>query len=354
MKKYEHGGQVWQGNPDQWIDFSANINPDGCPPQIQDALQQAIQSVVFYPDANMKAATLQLSKFNGVPATSLLPTAGGIDGLHHAIGTIRPKRLIILTPAFVEYEHIGDIYDIPIIFHSLLGQNRRLKLDLEAIKTDLQEDDMLVICNPINPIGTAFDISFVRELLAITNQANAWLLIDEAFIHYCPSCSAKDEIGSNQKLVIAGSMTKLFAIPGVRLGYLIAHPNELSLLREKQMPWRISAFANEVCSKFDGLESFVENSIRENYHNRTWMSQTLTQLGIAVFPSQANFLLLDMKPINITAQSLASQLRKKQILIRNCENYRSLDEYFVRIAIKSREENQKFVQEISSILEVIK
>ena len=351
MKKYEHGGQVWQGNPAEWLDFSANINPAGCPLQIEETLRNAIESVVYYPDASMSDAIQQLSAFVGVQPNNVLPTAGGIDALQQAIGTIRPRRLVILTPVFVEYEHIGDIYGIPMCFHAIINEERTLQIDLEALRSAITARDLLIICNPINPVGTAFDLPFIQHLLEITTSANAWMLIDEAFIHYSPACSAKSMVAVHENLLIAGSMTKLFAIPGVRLGYLLAHETAMKTLKEKQMPWRISAFANAVCGVLAELDSFVEESLQANYHNREWMNRELTQMGIRVFPSQANFLLLDLMPINLTARDLAQELKKHTILIRNCENYRALDAYFARVAVKSETQNRQLLEHIRIIVE---
>lgn len=350
MKQYEHGGHVWEGNPNQWIDFSANINPLGCPNPMKKAMKEAIDCVQYYPEATMKQAIQQLCRFIGVNEQQVLPTSGGIDALNFIIRHVKPKRLMIFTPGFVEYEHIGVACDIPLLFVPIIKERNVVEVDFQYIESVIQEDDMLIVCNPVNPIGVAFNKEEMSKLLEIVKSTNAYMLIDEAFIHYCLDYSSKDKITQYSRLIIAGSLTKIFAIPGVRLGYIIANESLLSFLKERQMPWTLSTFATSVTMVLDNMEHFCEQSIKQNETNRAKLKDELANLGLTVFPSESNFLFLDIKKTGVTVEQIAKQLKQSNILIRNCSNYRELDEYYMRVAVKNEQDNQWLVNVMKRIL----
>ena len=143
---------------------------------------------------------------------------------------------------------------------------------------------------------------------------------------------------------MAGSLTKRFWVPGVGIVYLLAHESMMKRLSATQMPWAISAFASAILSQLDNVDGYVKKSIAGNEKRRRVLRAALEDLGFLVYPSAANFLFVNTGPFGCSARKLADVLRKKHILIRDCSNYRDLDGYGMRIAVKNEESNRVLVE----------
>ncbi len=348
MERFEHGGRVWDRDPGEWLDYSSNLNPLGCPEPMKEALYRAIDESVYYPDVQMRSSVRSLATYLEVKEENVLPESGGIEALHHAIRTVMPGRIIIMTPAFVEYEHIGEIYDIPMVFLPLLREGQA-ELDLERIEEELRVNDLLIVCNPSNPLGVAFEKSQLQLLLDTVKRKEARLLIDEAFIDFCPERSLKDLVAAEPRMLIAGSLTKIFAVPGVRIGYLLAHESTIAELKSSQMPWVLSAFASAIVSELGGMQEYVEESLALNERNRRDLVRELSSMGYRVYPSEANFLFVDTRNTERSASEIATLLKEKKILVRDCSNYRDTDEYAMRLAVKSEDDNCRLVAALQEI-----
>ncbi|MBT3320526.1 MAG: aminotransferase class I/II-fold pyridoxal phosphate-dependent enzyme, partial [Clostridia bacterium] len=221
MKRFEHGGDVWHGNPSEWVDFSSNINMLGCPDFVERALSEAMQEVSFYPQVDMELAIDGLSQMLDVASERILPTNGGIAALDLAITKLRPARVVVVSPTFVEYERIAVVHDIDFVDISMIKGRREIAFPMAELMDEIKRDDMLIICNPSNPTGFGVEQDAMRKVLDLTVEKGAMLLVDEAFVDFCDGLSVRDEISRYANLIIAGSLTKMFAVPGVRLGYLL-------------------------------------------------------------------------------------------------------------------------------------
>lgn len=351
QNKYEHGGKVWDGVPDRWMDFSANINPLGCPSVIRDEIKKAVQYIGYYPDADMKSATRNIADYLGVDKSCVLPTNGGISALHHIVQTAKPQRVIILAPCFVEYRHIAEVGNAKVVVLPLLNGRHSVELPIDDIKSVARAGDMLIICNPVNPIGHAFSKDEIINCIEIMNSCGGYIVIDEAFIDYRPENTMTSYIEDNDRLIIAGSLTKMFAIPGVRLGYICAKNNTIDSMKSVQMPWVLSCFASAATNGLKDINEFVERSIESNNVNRRALKKRLEELGVYVFDSCANFLFADLKDVGVTAKRLAMRLREENILIRDCSNYDMIDECYARFAVKSKHDNDSLLKAIKGVLD---
>jgi threonine-phosphate decarboxylase len=351
MKKYQHGGDVWNGNPSEWLDFSANMNLLGRPKTIDDAINNAMDDIGYYPDIAMKSAKAGLADFLGMSENCVLVTSGGISALDLAISKTKPKRVVCFVPCFVEYERICGVNEIPFIPFPILEDGFKVKIDESKLEKILEKGDMLIVCNPVNPIGYSFEKTIMVRLIDIAKAANATVLVDEAFIAFCGKNSVIGEIENRENLIIAGSLTKIFCIPGIRLGYIACNAKTISALTKYQTPWAISCFASKICESLgDETKAFVKKSGEATKVARTRLKADLQKLGAYVLPSSANFLLVDLSDKNITAKQVQEKLKIQKILIRNCENYLSLNQHHMRVAVKSEGENRILISNLAAIL----
>ena len=320
-----HGGDVWQGGaPGEYLDFSANLNPEGSPQWVRAAMLRGLENARFYPDLRQGAAVAGLSAHLGLPEACILPTAGGIEAIACAAGL--SKRHAVAQPTFQEYG-------------ALCGAHRDVKRS-ELANYRPEPGETLWLCNPNNPTGEALPRGDMSALLEKLEAVGGRLVVDEAFIDYCPEHSVRYAVCDHPALIVLGSLTKVLAIPGVRLGYLAAHPSAMEGLRERLLPWRLNCVADAVAAALPGHGAEFREIRRLNTVRREAFAAALAAIGVKAHPSYANFLLCDfgrdMRPE-------IERLRERGILVRPCGMFPGLTHGHVRLCVRTEGENGRLV-----------
>lgn len=325
-----HGGCVWDtGNPSEWIDFSANLRPEGPSPWIEKAVLEAGGTVRYYPDTEMRRAREGLSRFLDVPEDCVLPVPGGIAAIDLALG-LSPGRVLIQPPTFGEYAGRAAVRGRP----------------CEIWAGTCRKGDTLAVCNPNNPTGV---ITAPPDLLSLWETLSAGggsLFVDEAFIEYCPEYSMRRYIRGD--LIVGGSLSKILGTPGIRLGYLCAIPETIALLRRRMFPWPLDAFASEIAARLPEHMDEIRSDAGLNAARRGVFANRLRELGAEVYSSESNFLLADFHR-DMTAA--AGRLRSRGIIVRTCSSF-GLPDSFWRLAVRTEADNMRLINELEDILHV--
>ena len=339
-----HGGNVWRsGPPGRWLDFSANLRPGGPPEWVREALRVGLDAAAYYPDPGMRAAREALGRYLGVDSEWVLPTAGGISAIDLAAGLPAPG-MRTFSPCFGEYAQLAanrgrEVRTLPLL------SGRTLRRPAEVLR---DADCAVWLCNPLNPVGAAFPRTEIAALLGAVEAAGGWLVIDEAFIHCCPEHSSVGLLSAHPRLVILGSLTKSLGIPGVRAGYLCAHPDVLRMLAERQLTWELSCFANSVIRELPKHAAQLRTESARNAARREELRRGLKSLGAFVYPSAANFLLADL---GTDAAPVAEGLRERGILVRECMDFQGIDDgRHLRLAVKDEAANARLIGELREVL----
>ena len=221
------------------LDFSANINPLGFPAGIQAAIQQALGEIVHYPDRRCLELRRELAAYHGLSAEQILVGNGSTELLYLVARALAPRQALIVAPAFSEYEHALKAAQVPVAFQvTAEADNFTLSEPL-----DPQGADLVFLAHPASPSGVLLAPELLLEVAARLDAAGVYLLLDEAFVDFVEEASLKTQLARFPRLLILRSFTKFFAIPGMRLGCLLAAPELIRRLAAVQEPWSVNTLA---------------------------------------------------------------------------------------------------------------
>ncbi len=326
---------------EQIVDFSASINPLGVPEQVQQALRQALTRISDYPELEGESLRQALAESHQLPQENLLPGSGSTELIYLLPRILRPRRALLVQPCFSEYapalQQAGcqlDSID--------LRPEENFRFAVERILAALRENtDLVVLANPGNPSGVGIDPQQLRQLQQGLGERT--LLVDEAFIDFCPERSLLPQLPELPNLYLLRSLTKFYAIPGLRAGYLAGPAEGIARLAKNREPWRLSNLALAAACACLRAEDYRKKTLQLLPRLRQQLKAELEELGFAVFPGEANYLLCRLPKTAPAAKDIASQLRLEGLLIRNCADFSPLDERYLRFAVMGTEANARLV-----------
>ena len=340
-----HGGDIYRN--EVRLDFSVNVNPIGMPVRVERALKKAVGNCCAYPDLSSGELKEKIERLTGVCREQILCGNGASELLLAALHGIRPKKTAILMPSFYGYEYAAAAAESAVL-PVLLQKENGFCLPADLLQRLDADVDLLLLANPNNPTGAMIKADLLEKLLRECLQRNITVMLDECFLEFTgkeEAHSMKKKLSSYPNLIILRAFTKIFAIPGVRLGYLFCGNEELLQKIRPQLPeWNLSVFAQAAGAASCGETAYIERTVRFVRKERAYLKEQLERLGITVFPSETNFLLVHTK------LPLYEELLKKKILIRDCGNFRGLENGYFRIAVKSRGENVRLLRAIREIV----
>lgn len=339
-----HGGDIYRNRVD--MDFSVNINPLGMPHPVETALYRAIGQCQTYPDQRADRLKAAVAGMLSVPGKYLQFGNGASELFMAIIHAVRPDKTVIPIPSFYGYEYAAQAVGSDIVYVPLRREVGFMP-DESLFDALAQDTDLLFLANPNNPTGKRMGKAYLKEVLKICKDRGIYVVLDECFIEFCGGAySMLSEIEEYENLLLVRAFTKLYAIPGVRLGYLVCSDGALLERVRRQLPeWNVSVFAQEAGIACAGQPAFVARTVEYVKKERQFLSDRMKGLGLRVFSSEANFILL------YSDRPLYRQLLQRGILIRDCGNFRGLSEGYYRIAVRNREENERLWETVGVCIE---
>ena len=354
-----HGGDVWQvgdemGIPaSELLDFSANINPRGLPPQARDRLARNAADprlLSLYPDPSARRLRNALSEQLAVDADAIAVGPGAESLLGPILRCLQPKQALVPVPAFSEYRRVCEQQQIEFAAFPLhRSELFRTPVDGLCRRIESESPGLVLLNNPHNPSGAMLNPREVRRVADTAISFLATLLLDEAFIDYVPHASLVREAATQPGLIVVRSLTKFYGCPALRVGYAVAHPETIRRIVSLLPTWPVTQLAMDALAEAVADREYAEASLRENAVERQQLSESLSGLGLVVFPSAANYLLLELGGDMPTASELRARLiAKHRILVRNCDSYEGFaGGRYVRVAVRAREENCRLIQALA-------
>lgn len=344
-----HGGDIYTNDID--IDFSVNINPLGIPATVKSALHEAIEKCSEYPDINSQELCQKLSAWLNIPAEYLL-FGNGASELFMAIShAVNPDKVLIPVPSFYGYRHAANAAGAELVYYYLKEEND-FAFDEDFLAALTEDIDMLFLANPNNPTGKVLGGEYLVRVLEKCRQKNILVVLDECFIEFCHGKNLLlEELDKYSNLIVIRAFTKIFAIPGVRLGYMLCSDKALLQKVKAHIPeWNLSTFAQWAGLCCIGQDAYISKTIECVKTEREFLINGIKKLetkGIQIkaYESDVNFILIK------TDIPLYDRLLQKKILIRDCENFQGLSKGYYRIAVKLRSENEKLLKAIGECVE---
>lgn len=327
--------------PDHVLDFSANINPFGPPVSIQDNWSNFFQGIWQYPDPQTASLKGKLAKREGVLEEEILIGNGGAEIISLIGRLLAGKRVMIVEPAFSEYEKACRINGCDISYFQL---TEGWEIDLDLLKSKVSQMDALFICNPNNPTGLYYPPEMILPILIECEKQNCLLIVDEAFhdfvMEYEPLAPW---IKKYQHLILLRSLTKMFAIPGLRLGYAIASRENITKLANYQSHWSVNSVALRVGELCVAEEQYIEDTVQFICSEREKLVLFYEKNAFEVSSSKVNFYLLRDSQF-VDQYPLFQFLLQKGIVPRHTFNFPGLEGRWLRFAIRGKEENKRLME----------
>lgn len=358
MERFEHGGNVYaarrrQAGGKEPLDFSANINPLGLSAKVREAVWEALPQVVHYPDADAAAIKAAIGRRYGLDAEYAVPGNGAAELVYALCQMLRPPRVLVTAPTFSEYEKAALAAGAEVEHHYLRPDND-FRIDAAAYADRVPRDGLVFLCNPNNPTGQLLARPDVAAIASAAAGRGALCLVDESFLDFLPdeeNYSVRTLLGSYKGLIILRSLTKFYAMPGLRLGFLWANPEVRALLVRGRDPWSVNTLAQAAGVAALADEPYRSASLQSLAPARRQFFDALSRLpGVRPFPSCANFLLVDVGGTGYSSGDLRGAMLAAGVLIRDCSNFPGLSSDYIRLAVRSPRENQVVVDAFRSIL----
>jgi L-threonine-O-3-phosphate decarboxylase len=342
-----HGGNLaWAAavtgcSPSEILDFSASINPLGPPRSAIAAIQAHLDKLGAYPDPNYWELRTALGQWHQLPPEWILPGNGSAELLTWAGWDLAQlAKTYLLTPAFADYYRAlkafgAKVQECPLELE-VRGQGSGFGGKVLASKCGL------LLNNPHNPTGQMFS----RETILPYLEQFALVVVDEAFMDFLPPEQEQSLICVVQEysnLVILRSLTKFYSLPGLRLGYAIAHPDRLHIWQQRRDPWSINTLAVAAAVAVIQDCEFQQQTWKWLPPARIELFEGLSQIsGLQPYKSSANFLLVQTEHSSSALQK--HLLQHHRILIRDCLSFPTLGDRFFRVAVRSDAENKRLLE----------
>jgi len=343
-KTVVHGGVYSAGlefDP-KILDFSSNVNPFGFPPAIRNDLKKNSNLFSVYPDSDSTRLRANLEKYTGIPKSQIIVGNGATEIIYNFSKAFLNKRNVsIPIPTFGEYESAARLNGARVSYFKTMNLNQ----DIDNFLKTISKNHCIFVCNPNNPTGVLTSQKNMLKILDLSHDKSTLVFVDECFIELAsnPKESIVSKLHEFDNLFILRSMTKSFGLAGLRVGYGLGSKKMIGILNKIKIPWNVSGIAQNIAIRALSSRSHLEKTRKLIEKERKFLNNSISKInGFWCYDSNANFILIKSK---IRSKQLQKKLLRKNILIRDCSSFKGLDNKFIRIAVRTHNENQRLVKE---------
>ena len=345
------------------IDLSVSLNPfvpSEAGAALNEALKEAACLYTRYPDIEQNEVRSALADSLGTDKKRVIAGSGSSQLIMAAVHTYCPSSVLLIEPCFGGYEYAIRSLGTCRICRYLLKEEDGFLLTDDVCSHLTEDIDMIFLCDPWNPTGRNINKDTLEKILKLTYDLGIRVILDRSFYmisdgylndHRITGSGPEDLINRYDNLIVIGSYTKCFAMPGIRMGYAISCEKNVEMLKGQLPEWNLGSLENACIRRLSHLVkngSFFENSIDLIKKERQYLFENLSAIGCKVYKSDTNFILFRCRETD--NKSTYVKMIKQGILIRKCDDFYGLGKGFYRIAVREHDVNDKLIRALSSAL----
>jgi threonine-phosphate decarboxylase len=337
---------------DEIVDMSANINPLGPPERIRQVIQDHLSAIEHLPEPDARSMVQGFAGYHDIDPDTVIAGNGTTWFIYTLPLALQSQNVLILGPTYSDYADACRMHRIePGILPA--SPDNGFVPDLDAVSQRAVYADLVFICNPNNPTGVLLDPGFIITLLQ--RHPRTCFVVDESYLPFVEDSHAFSLIraGRFPNLLVLSSMSKIFAIPGLRTGFLNGPRPLIEKVAAYCQPWQVNALAqaviNDIYNHPEQIVPFYEKTRDFIAREKQWFLKEAADIpGLSPVAGHTGFVLSRLK--HHTAPRVCRQVGQDRILIRDCSNFQGLDHRFVRFSFKDRESNQRLVDSLKKAL----
>lgn len=363
LKPCVHGAEVLGAAeesgllPQDILDFSSSVNPLGPSKKALDAAKKAFSQIAAYPDSNSNELRQVIASHFGKITKSNVVVGNGSTELMYLFAEVFMKKgdkAVMPAPTFGEYESaVRKTGETPKF--AKLGKN--FTIESEAFKREMAGAKLVFLCNPNNPTSMLIPQQTLTDIIETALEQDTLVFLDEDFLEFVENEKALTMIGKINKypnLFILRSFTKIFGLTGLRVGYGIANEEIINVLSCAKIPWNVNCLAQAAAVAALKDEEHLRVTRELIKKEKAWLQGELGKFGSFKFSEpDANFFFINIHQSGLTAAELKNKMLKQGILIRDCTSFKGLDEFYVRVAVKTRVENERLIEAFKRIVKAV-
>lgn len=343
--------KIYGINKNNIISFSANVNPLGLSDALKDYLSTHLDVLTAYPDREYTGLRASISQYAHCNPERILVGNGATELISLFFNAISPKKALIIGPTYSEYEREISLSGGEIHYY-FTKEEDGFALPLSDFLSEMKKGyDLVILCNPNNPTSTTLTKKELTILLSELKKQNGYLLVDETYVEFVENIEEISAVALTEQfdnLIVLRGVSKFFASPGLRLGYGITGSKALlSFIETHKNPWTINSIAEAAGSFLFQDSSYIQKTREYIRTEREFVCRALSDIeGIKVYPSTCNFVLARIEKEDKNADMLFEACIKKNLMIRNCSSFQSLDNRYFRVCFMKHEDNVALLDRI--------
>lgn len=341
-----HGGLNSLDDP-KIIDFSSNVTPLGAPKSVIAALKRKMHKIASYPDSDSNKLEQSIQKYTKIPPSNIIIGNGATELIYNFCSAFLSQNTPVLmaSPTFGEYQSASTLNGCNVYHFKTMN----LAKDISNFVKKIPKNGCVFVCNPNNPTGELLSKDLIKKIILNSKKKSTFVFLDECFIEMTPGKneSVISLIKKFDNLFVLRSLTKSFGLAGLRIGYGIGSKQMISILKKIKVPWNVNILAQEgAISALNNL-SHLQKSKSIIKKESIYLKKKISEIdGFECYNSSTNFLLIHTR---LDSTSLQKKLLRKKILIRDCKNFDGLDNHYIRVAVKTRKENNILLKELRNL-----
>ncbi|MGD8268230.1 MAG: aminotransferase class I/II-fold pyridoxal phosphate-dependent enzyme [Desulfobacterales bacterium] len=354
-----HGGNIYQlarelgCDPTEIVDMSSNVNPLGPPPELMDHLKAHLGCIKALPEVAAESMERMFADHNRIDANQVMAGSGTTQMIYDLPRALEMREALIVGPTYVDYADGCRLGNVACRF-AHARESDHFKVDADRLREQIAPVDAVYICNPNNPTGQLIDADAIRELCQ--DFPRQQFIVDESYLpfvkHHAHHSLLRDRPAN---ALVLTSMSKIFRIPGLRVGFIVGEAGAIQRLRHLAPPWSVNSLAQTAVRFLLTNEPLSRNFIARTQAfiaaERGFMIDALAALtDLRIYPSHTSFFILRL-PEPYRAVAVCRALSADRILVRDCTNFEGLSERFVRISLKTTDVNRQCVALLQALLQ---